>query len=140
MEILIIHGPNLNQLEKRDPVLYGNLSQDQLLEMISNRFEDVFFTLYQSNYEGDIIEILHNSESYDGMILNLGAFTHYSYAIRDALEIAKKPSCDVHLSDLSKRESFRQVNVLEGLTLKTCMGNKEKSYFEAIEFLIAHIS
>lgn len=140
MEILIIHGPNLDQLEKRDPLLYGNMSQDQLLEMISNTFTETNFTLYQSNYEGDIIEILHHCETYDGIVLNLGAFTHYSYAIRDALEIAKKPSCDVHLSDLSKRESFRQLNVLEGLTLKTCMGKKEKSYFEAIEFLIAHIS
>lgn len=140
MDILILHGPNLNLLDKRDPSLYGNLSQESLLELISNTFSDVNFTLYQSHYEGDIIEILHHCELYDGIILNLGAFTHYSYAIRDALEIAKKPSCDVHLSDLTQRESFRQVNVLEGLTLKTCMGKKENSYFEAIEFLIAHIT
>jgi 3-dehydroquinate dehydratase-2 len=139
MEILIIHGPNLDQLSKRDPLLYGNMSQEQLFKNISLQFPNIDFTFYQSNYEGDVIELLHHSESYEAIVLNLGAWTHYAYAIRDALEIAKKPSCDVHLSDLSKRESFRQVNILEGLTLKTFMGNKELSYYEAIRFLLTQI-
>jgi len=139
MEILIIHGPNLDQLHRRDPLLYGGMSQDQLFDRITLQFPNIHFTLYQSNYEGDIIEILHHSEDYDGIILNLGAYTHTSYAIRDALELSGKKACDVHLSDLSKREVFRQVNVLEGITLKTFMGNKEHSYFEAIRFLLTHI-
>jgi 3-dehydroquinate dehydratase-2 len=107
--------------------------------MITLQFPNVNFTFYQSNYEGDIIEVLHHSEAYDGIILNLGALTHTSYAIRDALEISAKKSCDVHLSDITKREAFRQVNVLEGMTLKTFMGHKELSYFEAIRYLITQI-
>ena len=139
MKILIIHGPNLNQLHLRDEKHYGSMSQEDLFNYVIESFPHIEFTFYQSNYEGDVIEVLHQTDNYDGMILNLGAWTHYSYAIRDALELVKCPSCDVHLSDISNREPFRQVNVLEGLTLKTFSGKKQQSYIEAITFLLTHL-
>jgi 3-dehydroquinate dehydratase-2 len=126
----------LDQLHKRDKKHYGSLSQEELFEHITKTFQDIDFTFYQSNYEGDVIEVLHESEAYDGIILNLGAWTHYSYAIRDALEMTAIPSCDVHLSDISQREPFRQINVLEGITRQTFFGEKEKSYERAITFLL----
>ena len=139
MKILIIHGPNLNQLHLRDKMHYGAMRQEDLFNEIIDAFPHTEFTFYQSNYEGDVIEVLHQTDDYDGIILNLGAWTHYSYAIRDALELATCPSCDVHLSDISKREPFRQVNVLEGITLKTFYGKKQQSYIEAITFLLTHL-
>lgn len=139
MHILIIHGPNLNQLHKRDPKHYGRWSQDDLFSHINASFPDVEFTFYQSNYEGDVIEVIHESDSYDGVVLNLGAWTHYSYAIRDALALAQVKACDVHLSDIQNREPFRQINVLEGVTLKTFYGEQQLSYTKAITFLLTHL-
>jgi 3-dehydroquinate dehydratase II len=133
---MILHGPNLNQLGKRDPKLYGTMTQDQLFEFICNTFEMHEFTLFQSNAEHELIDVIHHLEDIDALMINLGAFTHYSYAIRDALELTKVPMVDVHLSDLKLREPFRQINVLEGITLHTFMGKKEKSYEEAVRFLM----
>lgn len=135
MKVLIIHGPNLDQLHRRDQTLYGSLSQEALFERLANEFPDISFTFYQSNYEGDVIEVLHEAQEYDGLILNLGAWTHYSYAIRDAAHMLTIPMCDVHLSNIFEREDFRKVNVLEGITKKTFMGKKEQSYIEAINYL-----
>lgn len=136
MKIMILHGPNLNKLGARDPKIYGSMTQDQLFEFISHTFDMHEFTLFQSNAEHELIDVIHHLDDVDALIINLGALTHYSYAIRDALELIKLPMVDVHLSDLSSREPFRQINVLEGITLKTFMGKKEKSYEEAIRFLM----
>lgn len=139
MNILVIHGPNLNQLHKRDASHYGSFTQEELFNHLMETFSNVEFTFYQSNYEGDVIEVLHESSTYDGILLNLGAWTHYSYAIRDALELTGLPSVDVHLSDILNREPFRRLNVLEGVSLKTFSGKKQFSYEEALDYLLTQM-
>lgn len=139
MNILVIHGPNLDQLHRRDEKHYGGLSQSDIFSHLINTFPNVDFTFYQSNHEGDVIEVLHQTSSYQGVVLNLGAWTHYSYAIRDALELTHLPAVDVHLSDIFNREPFRQLNVLEGVTLKTFSGKKIFSYEEAVTYLLTQM-
>ena len=140
MNILVIHGPNLDQLQRRDETHYGGLSQSDIFSHLINTFSNVDFTFYQSNYEGDVIEVLHQTSTYDAIILNLGAWTHYSYAIRDALELTHLPAVDVHLSDIFNRESFRKLNVLEGISLKTFSGKKLLSYEEAVTYLLTQMN
>jgi len=140
MNILVIHGPNLDHLQRRDETHYGGLSQSDIFSHLINTFSNVDFTFYQSNYEGDVIEVLHQTSNYDAIILNLGAWTHYSYAIRDALELTHLPAVDVHLSDIFNRESFRKLNVLEGISLKTFSGKKLLSYEEAVTYLLTQMN
>lgn len=135
MNILILHGPNLNILEKRDPTYYGGLSQEAIFKHIVASYQHIDFTFYQTNHEGEMIDVIQQTQNVDAIIVNLGAWTHYAYAIRDALELTNKIIIDVHLSDLTKREAFRQINILEGLTKKTFMGEKLLSYTKAIEYI-----
>ena len=108
---LIIHGPNLNLLGEREPDIYGTLTEDRIAQTIcdvSQRDVD----LYQSNHEGDLIDALHEaSREYDGVIINPGALTHYSYAIYDAIRAIDVPVVEVHLSDINGREAFRATSV-----------------------------
>lgn len=134
MNILILHGPNLNILEKRDPTYYGGLSQEAIFKHIVASYQHIDFTFYQTNHEGEMIDVIQQTQNVDAIIVNLGAWTHYAYAIRDALELTNKIIIDVHLSDLTKREAFRQINILEGLTKKTFMGEKLLSYTKAIDY------
>ncbi len=139
MKILIIHGPNMNKLGKRDQDQYGTFSQEALFEMITKKYPDIKFSFFQSNYEGELIDVIHDSNKFDGVIINPAALTHYSYALRDAMETLEVPFCDVHLSDISRREDFRKINVLDGLSLKSFMGKKQNSYFEAVSYIIQKI-
>lgn len=134
MNLLILHGPNLNMLEKRDHQYYGGISQEDIFSHLVATYQHIDFTFYQTNHEGEMIDVIQQSKDVDAIIVNLGAWTHYAYAIRDALELTNKIIIDVHLSDLSKREAFRQINVLEGLTKKTFMGEKLQSYLKAIDY------
>ncbi|MDA0871641.1 MAG: 3-dehydroquinate dehydratase [Firmicutes bacterium] len=134
MNVLILHGPNLNMLEKRDPTYYGGLSQEDIFNHIVKTYQHIDFTFYQTNHEGEMIDVIQQTQNVDAIIVNLGAWTHYAYAIRDALELTNKIIIDVHLSDLTKREAFRQINILEGLTKKTFMGEKLLSYTKAIDY------
>lgn len=138
MKILIIFGPNLNMLGRRKQEIYGTFTLEELYEEISSNYESIEFTFYQSNYEGEIIDVLHDAtlEPYDALIINPGALTHTSYSIRDALEMIEYPKVEVHLSNILEREDFRKIDVISDVCEKRFMGKRIESYFEAIEYLI----
>lgn len=136
MRILVINGPNLNRLGKRDRKIYGKLSLKKISAMLQSEFCEDEFSFVQSNLEGEIVNAIQRSEGkFDGIIINPGGYAHTSVAIRDALSDCKLLKIEVHLSNLSNRESFRQVL----LTASTCNGYisgfKENSYTAAVYLL-----
>ncbi len=138
MKILILHGPNLNMLGRRNPELYGSFTLDDLYEELVDEYPSIEFTYYQSNHEGELIDVIQESldEDYDGLIINPGAYTHTSIAIRDALELVTFLKVEVHLSDITKREAFRQVDMINDVCDACFMGKKIESYFEAVEYIL----
>ena len=134
----VIHGVNLDTLGRRDPAHYGELTLTEL-EVKVKRFAaeltlDVAF--FQTNHEGQFCEWLHRAgENTDGLILNPGAWTHYSYAIRDALEVADLPAVEVHLSAIDEREEWRRLSVIRDLCIGTVQGKGADGYREALEML-----
>lgn len=110
MKILIVNGPNLNLLGKREPEIYGNTGMDECLEQIRSAFPAEEILYFQSNFEGGIIDRLQEDD-FEALVLNAGAFTHYSYAIADCLKNIKKPKIEVHISNIYQREEFRQKSV-----------------------------
>lgn len=134
MKILVINGPNLNMLGIREPDKYGTMTlediNNQILEKAKTLNCEVDFK--QSNYEGEIIDFIHNArEKYDGIILNAGAYTHYSYAIRDAIPIADMPVIEVHITNISGRDEFRTKSVIAPV----CKG--QISGFGAMSYILA---
>jgi len=121
MNILILHGPNLNLLGTREPEVYGRETLDDInamLQAIASR-EGVQLRIQQSNHEGELIDAMHAERAWaDGVLINPGAFTHYSYAIRDALASSALPAVEVHLSDVNAREEFRRISVVRDV----CVG------------------
>ena len=134
----VLHGVNFDALGRRDPEQYGGMSLQEL-EVQIKRYAvdlDLEVTFFQSNYEGEFVEYLHRlPELADAAIINAGAWTHYSYAIRDALEIAEVPFVEVHLSDVQSREDWRRHSVFEGLALGVVSGKGADGYREALELL-----
>lgn len=110
MKILIVNGPNLNLLGTREPEIYGTVSMEDYLDRLRTDFPSHQLEYYQSNIEGEIINQLQKDE-FDALIINPGAFTHYSYAIADCLKNIRKPKVEVHISNIYKREEFRQKSV-----------------------------
>jgi len=110
MKILIVNGPNLNLLGTREPEIYGTVSMEDYLARLRTDFPSHRLEYYQSNIEGEIINQLQKDE-FDALIINPGAFTHYSYAIADCLKNIRKPKVEVHISNIYKREEFRQKSV-----------------------------
>ncbi len=139
MNILILHGPNLNMLGRRNPKIYGSLTQEELFGELTKEFPDVEFTFYQSNHEGRLIDVIQNTmdDYYDGLLINPAAFTHTSVALRDALEMIAIPKVEVHLSDITKREVFRKVDFITDVVDKCFSGKQIDSYKEAISYLIS---
>jgi 3-dehydroquinate dehydratase-2 len=140
--IEVIHGVNLNQLGRRDPEQYGTLTFDELSYRIQGYAEalDLQVRFFQSNHEGALVEHLHKLEGLaDAIVINPGAWTHYAWAIRDALAIAALPTVEVHLSDIAAREEFRQHSVISDLCLATIKGKREEGYREALERLKAEL-
>jgi 3-dehydroquinate dehydratase II len=137
MTMLVIHGPNLNMLGRRQASHYGQFTLEELHEKLIETFPEIDFSFFQSNHEGDIIDVIHDAmdADFDALLINPGAFTHTSVAIRDALEMIQIPKVEVHLSDIENREPFRKVNLIKDVVDKTFMGHKVESYLEAIEFL-----
>jgi 3-dehydroquinate dehydratase II len=134
----VLHGVNFDVLGRRDPELYGGMSLPELEVQIKRYAHelDLGVTFFQSNFEGEFVEYLHRlPELADAAIINAGAWTHYSYAIRDALEITGVPAVEVHLSDIASREKWRQQSVFEGLVLARISGKGPKGYREALELL-----
>ena len=131
----IMHGVNLDQIGRRDPHHYGGLTFDELERRIGEfaRELDLQARFFHSNHEGEFVERLHRLEGMvDAVIVNAGAWTHYSWAIRDALEFSGLPAVEVHLSDVMKREPWRHVTVFEGLTIATISGRGPDGYRDAL--------
>ena len=141
--IEVMHGVNLDQLGRRDPAHYGTVSFDQLERKISEMgaalgLETRFF---QTNHEGDFVEHLHRLEGMaDGIVLNPGAWTHYSYAIRDALELTGLPAVEVHLSDVDSREQWRRNSVIRDLCIDRFIGRGLEGYRDGLERLAEELS
>lgn len=138
MTISIINGPNLNRLGKRNPELYGSETFEETLEAIRKRFPKIDIRYFQSNSEGEIIDIIQR-ESLDcsvaGIILNPGAYAHYSYAIADAIEDSDKPVVEVHISNIHAREEFRTKSVTARAASAVIAGCGRKGYSLAVEYL-----
>ncbi|HCC47943.1 MAG TPA: 3-dehydroquinate dehydratase [Elusimicrobia bacterium] len=138
MNILVIHGPNLHLLGRRDPEIYGQATLPQLNAAIKKHAAGlgVKVRIFQSNSEGKIIDLLtKNAPWADALVINPAAYTHYSYAIRDAIEALCLPAAEVHLSDISKREPFRRVSVIKPVCLVQFKGEGPVSYFKALNYL-----
>jgi 3-dehydroquinate dehydratase II len=113
MKILIINGPNLNLLGKRQPEIYGSESFDEYLIKLKNKFQDVVIDYFQSNHEGEIIDKIQQADKlYDGIIINAGGYTHTSVAIGDAIASISTPCIEVHISNIFAREEFRKISYL----------------------------
>jgi 3-dehydroquinate dehydratase II len=140
--IIVLNGPNLNLLGERDPEHYGSMTLEDInseMESLAARLsvEVVFF---QSNHEGDIIDRIHaERNSCDGIIINPGALTHYSYAIHDALDAVRLPAVEVHLSDIHSREEWRRTSVIEPAVLFSVSGKGPGGYLEALKRLVEHL-
>src|SRR5438067_1542267 len=133
-----MHGVNLDQLGRRDPSVYGQLTfaelEREIAEMAAGLGLQARF--FQTNHEGEFVEHLHRLEGLaDGVVLNPGAWTHYSYAIRDALELAALPAVEIHLSNVDQREEWRCVSVISDLCLARVAGKGADGYREALERL-----
>ncbi|OGV28216.1 MAG: hypothetical protein A3F18_01695 [Legionellales bacterium RIFCSPHIGHO2_12_FULL_37_14] len=141
--ILLLHGPNLNLLGKRDRKNYGTITLEALENLTIAEAKKFNFNLraFQSNYEGKLIDLIQENTAHCcGIIINLGAFTHYSYALYDALLDTKLPIVEVHLSKISNREPWRRISVTAPLCIKVIEGKKELGYIEAVKTLIEHLS
>lgn len=133
MKICIINGPNLNLLGKREPEIYGSQTFEDYLEILKSKFPDVELSYYQSNIEGELIgKIQEVGFSYDGIILNAGAYTHTSIGIGDAIKSITTPVVEVHISNTFSRESFRHQSYISGNAKGVILGFGMKSYELAI--------
>jgi 3-dehydroquinate dehydratase-2 len=133
--IEVMHGVNLDQLARRDPVHYGDLSLERLELSIAELAGELGLVarFFQTNHEGEFVEHLHRLEGLaDAIVLNPGAWTHYSYAIRDALELTGLPAVEVHLSDLESREPWRRHSVISDLCVARVMGKGPGGYRDAL--------
>ncbi len=140
--VQVMHGANLDMLASRDPELYGGFSLSELESNISDWARDAGLNalFFQSNHEGEFIEQLHRvPETADALIVNAGSWTHYSWAIRDALELAAVPAVEVHISDVMAREEWRHHSVFDGLVLSSISGKGQEGYREALELLATEL-
>ena len=143
MKFLVINGPNLNLLGLREPSIYGDRSYKALVELIETvcRDEEIQVEVFQSNHEGAIVDKIQAAYGeFDGIVINPAAYTHTSVAILDALKAVSIPAVEVHISDVSTRESFRQVSYAGMACIKTYMGHGFEGYAMAIRYLKGYLS
>lgn len=139
MKILVINGPNLNLLGSRAPETYGRDTLESIITELelAGRKRGIDVDSFQSNNEGKLIDKLHEARGiYDGIIINPGAYTHYSYAIRDAIEAIEIPVVEVHLSNIYSREEFRHTSVISSVCRGTIAGLGKKGYFLALDSFV----
>lgn len=139
-KLLLIHGPNLNLLGEREPAIYGTMTLKQLNQKVKAHAKkcECDLRIFQSNSEGELINFIHKNRKWaDGLIINPGAYTHYSYAIRDAIAGVALPAYEVHLSDIKKREKFRRISVIEDVCQAQISGHGWQSYTLAIDEFIS---
>lgn len=141
MKLLVINGPNLNFLGIREKGIYGTAGYEDLVKMIQEKGAATGseIAVFQSNHEGAIIDRIQAAyfDGTEGIVINPGAFTHYSYAIRDALASVEIPKVEVHISDITQREEFRKISVTKEVCEKQIFGKGLPGYLEAIDFLLA---
>ena len=140
MNILVINGPNLNMLGIREPDIYGRETYEDLCRKIREHAEKkgVQVTLYQSNHEGDLVDVIQQAYgNTDGIVINPGGYTHTSVAIPDALKAVAIPAVEVHISDVDAREDFRKISYVRAACVKTIAGHGTDGYLEAMDFLTA---
>lgn len=139
-KIAVIEGPNLNMLGEREPEIYGSLTMDEIHRRLNREADGLGAELifFQSNHEGEIIDFLQKeATSADGVIINPGAFTHYSYAIVDAVRTLSKPTVEVHISNIHKREEWRHNSVFSHEVDATISGLGVEGYISALRYLLA---
>ena len=139
MKLLVINGPNLNLLGIREPAIYGKETYDDLCRMVKEHAEKrgVEVSLYQSNHEGDLIDRIQMAYGdVDGIVFNPGGYTHTSVALLDAVKAVGIPTVEVHISDVSSREDFRQISYIRAACIATVAGHGLKGYLEAMDLLI----
>ncbi len=140
--VAVLHGVNFNILDRRDPAVYGGLSLSELEQRIGDwahgfGLEPIFF---QTNHEGEFVEYLHRlPDLADSSLINAGAWSHYSRAIADALDVARLPAVEVHLSDVENRDDWRRQSVFDGLVLAKICGKGPEGYREALELLAGEL-
>ena len=145
MKILILNGPNLNRLGTRKPEIYGSKSMAQILLEIQQMWPDVHFVYQQSNHEGDLIDWIQDAAKplqdgssnlqVQGIVLNAGGYSHTSVALRDAVEECEVPVVEVHISNITKREPFRQTSLLTDVCAHSIIGKGTDGYLKAVEWL-----
>ena len=143
MKILVLNGPNINMLGIREPGIYGSDSFPDLLELLEHtaREENLEIEQYQSNHEGCLVDKIQSAYGkFDGIVINPAAYTHTSIAILDALKAVGIPAVEIHISDVSKREPFRQISYAGLACCKTIMGRGIAGYREAILYLKDHLT
>jgi len=138
MRILVVNGPNLNLLGKREPAVYGTTTLWDIENRLKDRFPKVNFEFFQSNNEGALIDCLQKAMdgAFDGVVINPGAYAHYSYAIRDAISALKTPVVEVHLSNVHAREQFRRHSVTASVCKGVVAGFGSMSYEFAVQFIV----
>ena len=143
LQILVINGPNLNMLGKRETDIYGTITLDQITSDLEKKINDKSLSLdfFQSNHEGEILDFMHkNNNKVDGCIINAGALTHSSTALHDAIKSVDFPCVEVHMSNIySRKESWRQKSLIAPAVIGTVQGFGEESYKAALELLVQYI-
>lgn len=138
MKLLVINGPNLNMLGIREPDIYGKETYEKLVEYITEICENkgINVDFFQSNHEGDIVDRIQQAyKKADAIVINPAAYTHTSIAIPDAIKAVEIPTVEVHLSDISKREAYRQISYVSDVAVKTIYGKGFEGYKEAVLYL-----
>ena len=145
--IVILNGPNLNWLGRREAAMYGTQSMEQVMLDIQRCYPDVYFTYYQSNHEGDLIDRLQEPleqvsrglDTVTGVVLNAGGYTHTSVALRDAVAMCPVPVVELHITDISQREAFRRVSLLTDVCAHSIIGHGTAGYAEAVQWLLDNL-
>ena len=142
MKILIINGPNLNMLGRRQPEHYGKETLEAINLYIADYFKKIEVQFYQGNSEGEIIDQIQSAvaKNFKGLVINAGAYTHYSYAIRDALESCGLPVMEIHLSNIDARDEFRRISVISPVCWGTISGLGKYGYILAVQALAHHLA
>lgn len=137
--IVLINGPNLNLLGKREPEIYGKQSFEEYLAVLQKDFPQVHFEYFQSNHEGALVDKIQEvGFSCDGIVLNAAAYTHTSIALHDAIKAVRVPVIEVHLSDIYQREAFRRVSMIQAACKNSFIGFGMESYRKAVEYLLSN--